>query len=110
MCETAALLSLYFSFAMLHAAHSRGLSPGYWEGKVCNRSGMRFLAALSVGAAVWQLRHVYDLATALLTALTGVAAFATLFVLFVPLFPRVVWGLALACPPLFVALLSAQHD
>ncbi|HMI85430.1 MAG TPA: hypothetical protein VK550_15145 [Polyangiaceae bacterium] len=111
MREAAALSALYFSFALVHAADSRRLWPGLCHWKLCNRTGMRILAALSVAAGMWFLRRAYDATSAVLVALTALSAIGTLFVLLVPLFPRTIWGLALACPPLVIlfALLVEQH-
>ena len=104
MFEVASLLSLYFAFALLHAADPRRWPRILPRSIRCASGKMRALAGLSGVAGFWFSSRIHDVTGASLFVLTALAVIATSFVLLVALLPRAMWGLALACPPLVVAL------
>jgi len=104
MQEAASLLCFYLAFALLH-----GASPGRFPLKTWQpsqrRSGLMRLSALLAAAAgvfLYDLRH--GLSDALLVAFPALSTMATVFVLLAPTCPRLLWALALACPPLVLIL------
>ncbi len=105
MLELATFAANFLAFALWHAADPRRRPPRLREVAPAWSLASRWGAAALVllGIAAWtQLEGV---AAALLVVLTMFSTAATLFVLAVPVFPRLTWGAALACLP-SVPLLS----
>jgi hypothetical protein len=106
MLETASVLCFFLAFALLH-----GASPGRFPLQGLKPSGrlralLRAGALVAIAAGVTSWSRAENTTAALLVALTAFSVAATAFVLLAPLFPRTVWGLALACPVLVAALLA----
>jgi hypothetical protein len=104
MLESASVLSFYLAFALLHGADAaryplKGARPSRQLLR-CMKGASPLAAAL--GTALWA--EADSARAALLVAPTALSAVATVFVLLAPVAPRVLWGLALACPPLILAL------
>jgi hypothetical protein len=72
---------------------------------------LRVVGVLLLALSVTQWSDVEGLAAALLVVLAMFCGAATLFVLFAPLAPRIVWGLAIACAPagLILSFLGVVH-
>jgi hypothetical protein len=102
MLEAASVLSAYLAFALLHAAEPRRLPrpshrpPPGWA--------MRLAAMAAYAAAVALWARAESVGAALLVALGSFTLCASLFVLLAPVAPRLVWGLAAACPVAIAAL------
>lgn len=99
MFEAAALCSAHLAFALLHAADPQrrprglaGLVPGS-----AHLFRAAALAALAWSVVCWA--RAEDTTAALLVALAALCTSATLFVLLVRVFPRLMWAAALACAP-----------
>ena len=97
MLELATLGSTFLAFALLHGAEPsrrperlRGAAP-WWQ----HMSRLAAAALVLFSVAVWA--RVEGTGAALLVVLTMFSVAATLFVLTVPVFPRLTWGAALAC-------------
>jgi hypothetical protein len=103
MFEMASLLSLYFGFAVLYGASARVLPRALHPPKRCGRAAMRVIALLSTAAGVWLWTFTGSVTDAMLVATTALAAFATLFVLLAPAYPRMAWATVLACPPVVLS-------
>jgi hypothetical protein len=104
MFEAASLASLYFGFAVLHAANAARLPCGFPLVRAWGRGTLRIVAVLAFAVGVWLFHWNDDVTSACLLALTAFSGVATLFVLLVPVFPRIIWGLAVASPLLGVGL------
>jgi hypothetical protein len=104
MLEAASLLCFYLAFALLHGAQPARFPLKTWQPSR-RWIGLMRLSALLAGAAgalLYDLRH--GPSDALLIALPALCVMATAFVLLAPICPRLLWGLALACPPLVLVL------
>lgn len=112
MLEIASLLLAYFAFAALHAAapvrapwRARRATTRLWGAALRLVSLGSFLATV----ALWQRIEVSALA--FIVPLFALMVSAGLFVLLVPIVPRVMWGLAALClvaAPVLV-LLGLRH-
>ncbi len=98
MLELASLLLTYVAFASLHAADParapwrvRETAHRLW------RAALRLLAAGAFIAAIALWCHLEVSALGFIVPLSSLMASASLFVLFVPLAPRLMWGLAALC-------------
>jgi len=106
MLEAASVLSFFVAFALLH-----GAAPNRFPVKRSRPSRavpalMRAGALVATGGGLASWTRTENTTAALLAALAALSVMATHFVLLAPLFPRAMWGLALACPLLIVALLA----
>jgi len=97
MLELATLGSTFLAFALLHGAEPRR-RPERFRGAA---APWRHVGRLVAGAlvlfsiAVWA--QVEGVAAAILVVSTMFSAAATLFVIAVPVVPRLIWGTASAC-------------
>jgi hypothetical protein len=105
MRETAAVLCFFFAFALLHGASPtrRSLWPSKLRARLAAFLRAGALVAIAVGVASWS--RAESATAAWLVALSALSVAAPTFVLLVPLFPRTLWGLALASPLFIAALL-----
>lgn len=107
MVETAALLSFYLAFALVHAADPRrSRVRGSRPAPGLSRA-LRLAAVIQAIAGVALWTRAEGLAAALLVGVSALSTAATVVVLLAPLAPRLVWSVALVCPPAIVALLLA---
>jgi hypothetical protein len=106
MREAAAVLCFFLAFALLHGSSANRMSR--WRARRSGRlPGLLragALAAIAVGVTSWT--RAENVTAALLVALAAVSVAATAVILLMPLFPRTLWVLALACPVLIVVLLA----
>jgi hypothetical protein len=91
MLEVASLAATFLSFALVHLAHAR---------RARDRLGVRLglyalaFAALAWGVLAWERSE--DLTAALLVSFSALCATASLFVVLVPVAPRLLWSLTAA--------------
>lgn len=114
MVETASVLSAYLAFALLHGARPERLPFGVAARLRARRewrASARALAAAFFSLSVWLWSRAEAGAAAFLVPLAALLCAASAFVLLAPVWPRVVWGLAVLCPPAIAALslLGARH-
>jgi hypothetical protein len=112
MLESATLMWAILAFASFHAAEVRRRPVRFRNlAAACSPIALRAVGVLLLALSVTQWSNVEGLAAALLVVLAMFCGAATLFVLFAPLAPRVVWGLAIACAPagLILSLLGVVH-
>jgi multisubunit Na+/H+ antiporter MnhB subunit len=112
MLEAATFASTFLAFALLHGAEprrrpARFRTLGAWWSPAATRATAGLLLAASVG----QWTRVEGLSAAFLVVAGAFSLAATLFVLLVPLLPRVIWGVALASAPaaLVLSLLGGRR-
>jgi hypothetical protein len=98
MLEIASLLLTYVAFASLHAADParapwrvRATAHRLW------RAALRLIAAGAFIAAIALWQRMEGSALGFIVPLAILMASASLFVLLVPLAPRLTWGLAALC-------------
>lgn len=98
MMETTSFLSVYFSFALFHAASVDGSKHYAVKLQGSMRRALRALSLASLVQAIvlWSLLHTVG--TALLVCLVSMSAFGCLIIVLTPLFPRTMWRLCLFCP------------
>jgi hypothetical protein len=104
MVELGALAAVFLAFALLHGAEAKRRPPGLARLAPAWKYALRVaaLAVLAWGIGRWA--GAEDATAAILVILTAFCAAATFFVLAASVFPRLAWGLALACAPALVLL------
>jgi hypothetical protein len=98
MLEAAAVAASFLAFAAFHAAEPRR-RPARWRGAAPPwlATALRVAGAAVLASSVALWRSVEGATSALLVVAAALCAAATLFVLVAPVFPRLVWGLTVAC-------------
>ena len=107
MIETASVLSAYFAFALLHAANPKRIPFSILSGPRSSRAWaplVRVVAVVFFSWSVWLWSRVEAGPASIFVAFTGFMVAASVFVLLAPVWPRVVWSLAILCPPAVAAL------
>lgn len=99
MLELATLAANFLAFALLHGAEPRRRPARFRDGATLWRQLSRVLALGLLLSSVAILARIEGTGAAVLVVLTMFSTAATVFVLAVPVFPRVTWGAALACVP-----------
>ena len=97
MLELASFGSTFLAFALLHGAEPRRLPSRFRGAAPVWRHASRLAAAALVllSIAVWA--RVEGMGAAILVVLAMFSVAATLFVLALPVIPRLTWGAAIAC-------------
>lgn len=99
MLELATLASTFLAFALLHGAEPHRRPVRFRAARPLWKHVNRLVAVMLVLFSIALWARIEGLRAAILVVLTMLSAAATLFVLAVPVFPRLTWGAALACAP-----------
>ncbi|HEU5075287.1 MAG TPA: hypothetical protein VFU02_13950 [Polyangiaceae bacterium] len=97
MLELATLAATFLAFALLHAAEPRRRPLRFRSPAPMWRHASRLLSGMLLLFSIAWWARVEGAPAAILVVLTMFSTTATLFVLAVPVVPRLVWGTALAC-------------